>query len=231
MIVMSFGIPMSTSRAMKKTIEVVERESLIDFALHAGNMTASSIKEVPKLTSLGIKSFKASTCAPHHLEDGVLKELMVAVKSTNGIAFVHAEDGKVLLEQRKRLLKEGRKDPLAHVEWRPSEAEERAVKRVIELAKRTGCSLHLAHLTTRQAVELVAKAKEERVPVTSETCPHYLLFTKDDMQRFGPYLKVNPALKTGEDCAALWGALASGVIDTVATDHAPGTKEEKEIGV
>ena len=230
-IVMPFDTSLSTSRAMKEIIRVGENESLIDFALHAGNMTASSIKGVPKLASLGIKSFKASMCAPYQLENRVLKELMVAVKSTDSIVFVHAEDSKVLLEQRKRLLKEGRKDPLAHAEWRPSEAEERAVKRVIELAKRTGCSLHLAHLTTRQAVELVAKAKGKRMSVTSETCPHYLLFTKDDMRRLGPYLKVNPALKTGEDCAALWGALASGVIDTVATDHTPSTKEEKEVGM
>lgn len=230
-IVMPFETSMSTSRAMKEIIRVGEKESLIDFALHAGNMTASSIKEVPKLASLGIKSFKASMCAPYHLKDKALKALMVAVESIDGIAFVHAEDSEVLLEQRKRLLKEGRKDPLAHIEWHPNEAEEKAVKRVIELAKGTGCSIHLANLTTRQAVELVTKAKGGRVPVTGETCPHYLLFTKDDMQRLGPYLKVNPALKTDEDRVALWSALANGIIDTVVTDHAPGTKEEKEVGV
>lgn len=226
-----FDTSMSTLGATKKIIEVGSKESPIDFALHAGNMIASSIKDIPKLTSLGIKSFKASTCAPNHLEEETLKKLMMAVKSVGGVAFVHAEDNKVLGGQMERLFKEKRRDPLAHAEWRPNEAEEKAVRRVIKLAERTGCSLHLAHLTTRQAVELLAKAKEKRVPVTSETCPHYLLFTKDDMQKFGPYLKVNPALKTSDDCAALWSALANGIIDTVATNHAPNTKEEKKVGL
>ena len=226
-----FDTSMLTPRVTKKIIEAGRKESLIDFALHAGNMIASSIKDIPKLTSLGIKSFKASTCDPNHLGEEALEKFMAAVKSVGGVAFVHAEDNKVLERQRVRLLKDKREDPLAHAEWRPNEAEEKAVRRVIKLAERTGCNLHLAHLTTRQAMELLVKVKKRRLPVTSETCPHYLLFTKDDMKRLGPYLKVNPALKTSEDCAALWSALANGIIDTVTADHSPNTKEEKEVGL
>jgi len=229
-IVMPLDTPMLTPRAIKTIIGLGQKESLIDFALHAGNMTADSIKDIPKLASLGIKSFKAFTCAPYGIQDPVLGELMTAIKNVDGFVFVHAEDDKILRKQTKRLLKEGRRDPLAHAESRPNEAEERAVERVIKLAKQTGCKLHLAHITTRQGAELVGKAKKKRMSMTSETCPHYLLFTKEDMQRLGPYLKVNPALKTGEDCAALWDALAKGVIDIVSTDHAPGTKTEKELG-
>ena len=230
MIVMSLGAPISTPRQIKKIILMGQEESLIDFSLHAGNMGAGSLRGVPKLASLGVRSFAASMCDPNRLEKTMLEGLMTAVKNVDGIASMHAEDGKVLQEKMERLLEKGRKDPLAHTEWRPNEAEEEAVKEVIELAKKTGCRLHLAHLSTRQAVELLAGAKEKRVPVTGETCPHYLLFTKDDMQRLGPYLKVNPALRTSEDCAALWSALASGTIDIAATDHAPCTKDEKEVG-
>lgn len=193
-------------------------------------MTADSIKDIPKLASLGIKSFKAFTCVPYGIQDQVLEELMTAIKNIDCTVFVHAEDDKVLRKQTERLLEEGRMDPLAHAESRPNEAEEKAVEKVIKLAKQTGCKLHLAHITTRQGAELVGKAKDKRMSMTSETCPHYPLFTKEDMQRLGPYLKVNPALKTSEDCAALWDALAKGVIDIVSTDHAPGTKAEKEIG-
>jgi len=229
-IMMPLDTPMLTPKAIKTIIKLGQRESLIDFALHAGNMTAESIKNIPKLASLGIKSYKAFTCAPYGIKGRKLEELMTAIKNVDGTIFVHAEDDKVLQEQTKRLLKEGRKDPLAHAESRPNEAEEKAVEKVIKLAKRTGCKLHLAHITTRQGAELVKKAKGKRMPLTAETCPHYLFFTQEDMKRLGPYLKVNPALKTDEDRKALWDALAKGVIDIVATDHAPGTKEEKEIG-
>ncbi len=229
-IMMPLDTPMLTPRTVKTTIKLGQKESLIDFALHAGNMTAESIKDIPQLASLGIKSFKAFTCAPYGIKDRKLGELMTAIKNVDGTIFVHAEDDKVLQEQTERLLKEGRKDPLAHAESRPNEAEEKAVEKVIKLSQRTGCKLHLAHITTRQGAELVKKAKRKRTSLTAETSPHYLFFTQDDMKRLGPYLKVNPALKTGEDRAALWNALAKGVIDIVATDHAPGTKEEKEIG-
>ena len=230
-IVMPLDTPMLTPITINDIIKLGQKESLIDFALHAGNMTADSIKNIPKLASLGIKSFKAFTCAPYCIKDPMLEELMTTIKNVDGIAFVHAEDDKVLHEQTERLLKEGRKDPLAHTESRPNEAEEKAVEKVIKLAKRTGCKLNLAHITTRQGAGLVKKAKDKRIPVTAETCPHYLFFTREDMQRLGPYLKVNPALKTDEDRAALWDALAKGVIDIVSTDHAPGTEAEKEIGL
>ena len=229
-IVTPLDSPVLIPKIIKNIIELGQEESLVDFALHAGNMTADSIKDIPKLASLGIKSFTAFTCSPYRIKDLIFEELMTAIKNIGGIVFVHAEDDKILRKQTERLLKEGRRDSLAHAESCPNEVEEKAVKKVIKRAERTGCKLHLAHITTRQGAELVKKAKDKRVPVTSETCPHYLLFTRDDMQRLGPYLKVNPALKTSEDCATLWNALAGGIIDIVSTDHAPGTKAEKEVG-
>lgn len=229
-IVMPLDTPMLKPKDIKKTIEVGQKESLIDFSLHAGNMTADSIKDVPQIALLGIKSFKAFTCVPYCMEDKVLEELMTSVKNVSGVTFVHAEDDKILREETGRLLKIGRMDPLAYAESRPNEAEDKAVEKVIKLAKRTGCNLHLAHITTRQGVELIEKAKAKRISLTAETCPHYLIFTKEDVQKLGPYLKVNPPPKTVKDRAALWDGLSKGVIDIITTDHAPGTKEEKEIG-
>ena len=229
-IVAPLDTSMLTPKMIENIIELGQRESVIDFDLHAGKMTADSIIDIPKLATLGIKSFKASTCALYRIEGKVLEKLMATVKTIGGIAFVHAVDDKVLQKRTERLLKEGRWDPLAYSESCQSEAEEKAIQKVIMLAKRTGCKLHLAHITTRQSAELVKKAKDKRVPVTSEICPHYLLFSREDMQRFGPYLKVNPALKTSEDCAALWNSLAGGIIDIVSSDHAPCTKAEKEVG-
>lgn len=226
--------PLDTSILMPRSIRGIIRagqeNSLVDFAIHAGNMTAESTKNVPKIASLGIKSFKASTCAPHTIEYKALEELMRTVKTLGGITSVHAEDEGTLRKKTKELLGNGRKDPLAHADAHPNEAEENAAKKVVNGARRTGCRLHLAPITTRQGCEIVSNSKKKRLKVSAETCPHFLIFTRNDMTRLGPFLKVNPALKTSEDCAALWSALANGTIDIVTTDHAPTTRKEKEKG-
>lgn len=229
-IVMPLDTPILTLRSIREAINAGQKNSIIDFSLHAGNMTAESIKYVPKIASLGVKSFKAFTCAPYRMEYKALEELMVATKAVDAVTFVHAEDDDILRERTQQLLKEGRKDPFAHSDARPNEAEDKAMKNVIEHAKRAKCKLHLAHVTTRQGCEVVRNAKEKRLPISAETCPHFLIFTRNDIERLGPFLKVSPGLKTSEDCAALWDALAGGVIDIVTTDHAPGTREEKEVG-
>lgn len=229
-IVMPLDTPMLTRAEIERVIKAGKRYALIDFSLHAGNMAASALKQVHAIAGLGIKSFKIFTCMPYGVDEKTLHQFMLEIKDIGGIAFVHAEDDKIIRECTKQLLEAGRKDPLAHAESRPNEAEEKAVKRVLKFTKRAGCNLHLAHLTTKQGVELVKKAKAQRLRMTTEVCPHHLLFAKEDMQTHGAYLKVNPSLKTREDCSALWDALAEGIIDIVATDHAPGTRKEKEVG-
>jgi D-hydantoinase len=227
-IVMPLDTPTFTPKAVKKLITTGRKTSLIDFALHAGNMTAESIANIPSLASMGVKSFKAFTCSPYLLEKEARIHLMTAVRRIAGTLFVHAEDEKTLKEALEKVRE--RKDPLAHHDSRPNEAEEKAVKEVLSETLETKCKLHLAHITTRQACRMIQDAKKKHQAVTAETCPHYLVFTRDDAAKLGPYLKVNPSLKSKEDQSALWEALSSEIIDVVATDHAPGTKTEKEMG-
>ena len=75
---------------------------------------------------------------------------------------------------------------------------------------------------------MVRNAKASGVPISAETCPHYLFCTEDDLERAGPFGKINPPIRRAEDRDALWAALADGTLDYVATDHAPFTAEEKE---
>jgi allantoinase len=229
-ILMPLDSPILTPEDVRKTIAVGEKNSLIDFSVHAGNMTSEAIEKIQSISALGVKSFKAFTCSPYMLNEQMMERFMLEVKKIGGIAFVHAEDEETLKKSKNGLLKKNRKDPLAHAESRPSEAEKKAIKNVIKLAKNTACNLHIAHVSSRQGVNLVKRAKETNIRVTAETCPHFLIFTKEDMKRLGPYLKINPSLKSEEDLEALWSGLSSGAIDIVATDHAPGTKKEKEIG-
>ncbi len=111
----------------------------------------------------------------------------------------------------------------------PAEAEEVAVARDLVLAEATGAHLHVAHVSTARAVELIRRAKARGVRVTCEVTPHHLTLTDEAVarSRYDPDTKVNPRLRTEEDVAALRAALADGTIDAVATDHAPHGPEEK----
>ena len=111
----------------------------------------------------------------------------------------------------------------------PAAAEEVMVARDLILAELTGAHLHLAHLSTRGAVELVRTAKARGVRVTCEVTPHHLILTDEAVRTYDPVTKMNPPLRTGEDVKALRAALADGTIDAIATDHAPHTDHEKEL--
>jgi dihydroorotase (multifunctional complex type) len=101
---------------------------------------------------------------------------------------------------------------------------------VLDLAAAYETKLHLAHVTTQHAVEAILEAKKSKIDVSFETCPHYLYFTAKDREERGAWLKMNPPLATEEDREFLWWALGKGLIDIIATDHAPHTIEEKSVG-
>ncbi len=113
----------------------------------------------------------------------------------------------------------------------PAAGEEVQIARDIELARLTGCHIHIQHLTTAHAVDIVARAKEEGVPVTCEVTPHHLFLNEDDIkpETYDTNLKMNPPLRTKEDNIALQEALIDGRIDMVATDHAPHAAHEKAL--
>jgi dihydroorotase len=111
---------------------------------------------------------------------------------------------------------------------RPAAAEEIAVARDLAVARLTGGRLHLCHLSTASAVELVRSAKREGLRVTAEVTPHHLVLTDDDLVTYDTNLKVNPPLRTAADRDALRAALGDGTIDVIATDHAPHSVEEKD---
>jgi len=101
---------------------------------------------------------------------------------------------------------------------------------VLDLAATYETKLHIAHVTTQRAVEAILEAKKSKIDVSFETCPHYLFFTAKDRQQRGAWLKMNPPLATEEDREFLWWALNEGLIDMIATDHAPHTVAEKSVG-
>ncbi|MGH9305093.1 MAG: dihydroorotase [Acidimicrobiales bacterium] len=110
----------------------------------------------------------------------------------------------------------------------PSLAEEAMVARDIELVRLTGSPMHFMHLSTAGSAELVRRAKAARLPITAEAAPHHLCLTDAEVASYDPVFKVNPPLRSAADVEALTAAVGTGVIDAVATDHAPHPADQKE---
>ena len=111
-----------------------------------------------------------------------------------------------------------------------SESEWAQIERDIGLARETGCAYHVCHISTKEGVELIRKAKAEGVNITCETGPHYLVFCDEDLQEDGRF-KMNPPLRSRADRDALIQGIADGTIDMISTDHAPHSAEEKSRGL
>jgi dihydroorotase len=110
----------------------------------------------------------------------------------------------------------------------PNAAEAAMAARDVLLAELTGGRLHIAHVSTRQTVEIVREAKRKKLAVTAEVAPHHLVLTDEALRGYDSRFKMSPPLRTEEDTRALLKALADGTIDAVASDHAPHTTDEKE---
>ena len=227
---MVLSTPVDTAERVKTKIGWGKKKSLIDFSLHAGMMNLENLTHIGEIAEIGVRSFKTFTCKPYYVNDHTLMSLMRETTAHESILNVHAEDEELANENFQRLTFEGRKDPAAHLEWKPNAVEERAIKKVIHFADDLKARLHISHMSTAEAVGLVRKAKRERIKVTVETCPHYLTLTGKDMKKLGPYLKMNPSLKTPHDLEALWKGLRDGTVDMVTSEHAPGERSEKEVG-
>ncbi|MBW1887199.1 MAG: dihydroorotase, partial [Deltaproteobacteria bacterium] len=111
----------------------------------------------------------------------------------------------------------------------PGASEEVMVYRDVSLAKLTGCPVHIAHVSTKGSVELIRRAKEEGVPVTAETAPHYFSLDHHAVIGYNTNAKMNPPLRTWEDVQAIKEGLVDGVLDVIATDHAPHSSLEKDL--
>lgn len=111
-----------------------------------------------------------------------------------------------------------------------SQSEWQQIERDLRLAEETGCQYHVCHISTRESVELIRRAKARGVNVSCETAPHYLLLCDSDLREEGSF-KMNPPLRSAEDREALIGGILDGTIDVIATDHAPHSAEEKSRGL
>jgi len=109
------------------------------------------------------------------------------------------------------------------------ESEYKRVERDIKLAEKAKAAIHIAHVSCKESVEIIGRAKKRGVKVTAETAPHYFSLTQDNLSGYDTNMKMNPPLRTAEDVEAVKQGLRSGIIDAIASDHAPHTENEKDI--
>ena len=127
-----------------------------------------------------------------------------------------------------RAVNEGSVSRQLWLEGRPAIAEELEVMRAAMLAEETGARVHICHISTAKAVDIVRRMKEHGVPVTCETCPQYFTLTEDEILTQGSLARINPPLRTQQDVKGIIAGLRDGTIDAIATDHAPHSAEEKD---
>ncbi|MFR9732245.1 allantoinase AllB [Saccharopolyspora sp. MS10] len=159
------------------------------------------------------------------LDSAGLHEALTELAAHDALLIVHAEDSEAI-----------DRAPSAHgsryrdfLDSRPRGAENLAIAQVLEAARRTGCRVHVLHLSSADALPMIASAKADGVPVTVETCPHYLCFTAEEVPDGATQFKCCPPIREAANREALWRGLADGTIDTVVSDHSPCTPELKRL--
>ena len=159
--------------------------------------------------------------------DEKMKEAMTRAKALGKVIVAHCEDETLLnggyIHDGDYARAHGHKGNVSASEWKQ-------VERDLELVRETGCAYHVCHVSSKESVELIRKAKAEGLDVTCETGPHYLVMNDAMLQEDGRF-KMNPPIRSEEDRRALLAGLLDGTVDMIATDHAPHSAEEKSRGL
>lgn len=158
----------------------------------------------------------------------ILRDALFAAKNCHRVLIEHAEDFSLTGPGVMHAGSTAKALGLAGI---PAETESVIVARDIELVRLSKARLHFAHISTARAVELIRRAKAEKIPVTAETCPHYFSLTDSAVRKHGANAKMKPPLRTEQDRRAILAGLADGTIDTISTDHAPHAPELKAKGM
>jgi dihydroorotase len=204
----------------------VSSRSRVDYGLLA-NLLPDSLSELAAMAPFtpAFKCFLGgSTGLGGQTDVDTIRRLFEGAARAGRMIVAHCEDEE-LLKEGKRAYPEATANE--HHLVRSSEAEVESVRASIGHVEATGVELHVFHLSTAAAAELVRDARARGLPVSASTAPHYLLLTCEDAPRLGNLLKVNPSIKTRADALGLLAALRDGTIDAIGTDHAPHPLGEK----
>ena len=222
--------PTTTYAALEDKLGRAAKDSWANYGFYLGASrdNLDEILAIPQGMACGLKLFMGSSTGGLLVDEPNKQEAFFA--RYEGLIAVHAEDEALILaaDQGQR-----KKDPLpttaAHPLFRPRAACLKASRQACAMAKSHGARLHILHVSTQEELALFSPDTNwETKTITGEACMHHLCFDSSDYASLGNLIKVNPAIKEKTDKEALWQALANGQLDTIGSDHAPHTREEKK---
>ncbi|SNS13946.1 allantoinase [Streptosporangium subroseum] len=199
-------------------------QCLVDVGFWGGAIPGN-LKDLRPLHEAGVRGFKCFL-SPSGVEEfppltpGELRAAMVEIASFDGLLVVHAEDPALLGDPAGPGYRE-------FLDSRPGESERRAVERVAALAGETGVRAHILHVSSALCLQPLARAREEGVRITAETCPHYLTLMAEEIPQGATQFKCCPPIRSSANRDELWRGLADGVLSCVVSDHSPSTPDLK----
>jgi len=222
--------PCSTPAVFHHRRELATAQSHVNFALYSGAVLGST-GQVQEMAELGAIAFKLFMVAPtpgreHEFaglwstDEGEIFESLLAIRKTSLVCVIHAENDQLVRHFSADAPADG--PPL-----RPPVIEATAIATVAALAREAMADIHIAHVSSRSALEAVRGARAMGASVTAETCPQYLLLDAEASRAYGAVAKIAPPLRAPEDTRALWQALADGTLNLLASDHSPFLVSEK----
>jgi allantoinase len=208
-----------------------EARSFVDFALWGGltPVNLDRMEELAARGAIGFKAFMSNSGIDDFpaADDATLREGMRRAAALGLPVAVHAENDALTATLAVQAIAAGHTSARDYLASRPAIAEIEAIARALLFAEEMGCALHVVHVSTARGVAQIAAARARGVEATAETCPHYLLFDEEDLERLGPIAKCAPPLRPRCESDLLWQALAQGDIQIVASDHSPAPASMK----
>lgn len=213
--------PTNTARSFKEKKEIASKKCIVDYALHAGVEDLAEIEKIAQLKPASFKLFM-DLCS-----DDFLAQVFEKVSSldTQIPLTLHGENQGVVEKCTKKLQSLNKNEAYDYSLARPPQAEEMAVAHALKLSSQFQQKIHICHVSTSRALQLINSKKIEGIPVSSEITPHHLLLDSDSFKKWGSLAKTNPPLRSKEKGIS-FSMLDK--IDVIATDHAPHTLEEKK---
>jgi len=215
--------------ALRERMQLAERRILVNVAFYSAfpNRT-EEIGSIVSQGAVGFKLYLIQQIGGVNIDDDkALQKAFKIIAETKVPIGVHAEDKATLETATKKMQDAGRNDVQAFLEAHSISAEVKAIQRVAKLAQNLGAHIHICHVSSKAGLSSALKAKKENLNITCEVTPHHLFLTSGQVKKLGNTALMLPPLRTRTDAEALWKAIKQGLIDTVASDHAPQSIEEK----
>lgn len=213
--------------AIMEQRKIIERDAVVNVHPYASVTVGEKGEELSDFDALSPLCIAFSDDGRGVQSEDMMRAAMIKAKSMGKIIAAHCEDNSLLnggyIHDGEYARLHGHRGICSESEWRP-------IERDIRLAKDTGCAYHVCHISCRESVELIRRAKADGVDITCETAPHYLVMNDMMLEEDGRF-KMNPPIRSEDDRLALIEGIKDGTIDMIATDHAPHSAEEKSRGL